>query len=42
MSKLALRTAYSQHFLRANTQGFIPLTFRAFVAVVAHSKVGAL
>ncbi len=41
MSKATLRADYSRHFLRANLQGFIPLTFRAFVACVAHAKVGA-
>jgi hypothetical protein len=41
MTVPAIRAEYSKHFLRANTQGFIPLTFRSFVALMAHAKTGA-
>lgn len=36
----AIRRAYTAHFLRANRQGFIPLTFRQFVGVMAHARSG--
>lgn len=39
---MSIRKAYSQHFLRANRQGFTPLTFRAFVAFAAHAVGGGL
>jgi hypothetical protein len=36
----ALRHAYSRHFLRANREGFTPLTFRRFVQLTAHASAG--
>ena len=40
MSKQDLRLAYSKHFLRAQRQGFIPMTFYRFVVVLSHAKAG--
>jgi hypothetical protein len=37
----AIRAAYSRHVLRSMTEGFAPVSLRAFVGLVSSSYLGA-